>query len=475
MWYHSNGIANILSLAQLRGRSYHVMYDSNNGHGFKVHKADGMVRLFKQSTRGLFYMESTGDTEGVTLVNTVADNCSSYTNHDYSCAVLARKLQKIIGQPSTHTFLTIVEKNLLPNCPITRKDILAAEAMFGRNVGSLKGKTVWQKPTRVEGFSVDIPSSITSRYRSIVLASDIMFVNKIPFFMSISRHIKFGTAEMLQNKNNNTILTAIKQIKSIYMRHGFVISTLLMDGQFESLRGNLAELQISLNTVSNNKHVPDIERHIRTTKERARCVYNTLPFKQMPARMVTEMIYLSTFWLNSFLPSNGISTTLSPCAIVVGTQLDYTKHCQLEFGTYIQTHEDHDNSMATWTTGAIALQPTGNEQGSYYFFSLTSGQVLNCNCWTALPMPAEVIDQVHVLAHRTNSGLTFSDSHGNPFISNNDIEHDSDDESYHPDENDNIDSNIDLDNHTNNNDPNMGHPNNPNVNIAGVCETKYKG
>ena len=53
------------------------------------------------------------------------------------------------------------------------------------------------------------------------------------------------------------------------MRRGFVISTLLMDGQFESLRGNLAELQISLNTVSNNEHVPDIERHIQTTKEHA--------------------------------------------------------------------------------------------------------------------------------------------------------------------------------------------------------------
>ena len=267
--YHPKGVANILSLAQVRGRSYHVTYDCCNGHGFKVHKPDGMVCLFKQSTRGLFYMGSTGDTEGVTLVNTVANNCSSYTNHDYLRAVLARKLQKIIGQPRTRTFLTIVEKNLLPNCPITRKDILAAEAIFGCNVGSLKGKTVWQKATWVEGFSVDIPSSIMSRYRSIVLASDIMFVNKIPFFMSISQHIKFGTAKMLQNQKKKTILTAIKQIKSIYMRRGFVISTLLMDGQFESLRGNLAELQISLNTVSNNEHVPDIERHIQTTKEHA--------------------------------------------------------------------------------------------------------------------------------------------------------------------------------------------------------------
>ena len=41
-----------------------------------------------------------------------------------------------------------------------------------------------------------------------------------------------------------------------------------MDGQFEPLRGNLAELGITLNTASNDEHVPEIERQIRTVKER---------------------------------------------------------------------------------------------------------------------------------------------------------------------------------------------------------------
>jgi hypothetical protein len=68
----------------------------------------------------------------------------------------------------------------------------------------------------------------------------------------------------------------------------------------------------------------------------------------------------------------------------------------------------------------------------------------------------------------------FSDRHGNPFISNNDIEDDSDDESYHPDDGDDMDGNIDSDNDNNNNDPNMGHPNGPNVNIAGVYKNKYE-
>jgi hypothetical protein len=121
--------------------------------------------------------------------------------------------------------------------------------------------------------------------------------------------------------------------------------------------------------------------------------------------------------------------------LIVGTQLDYTKHCQLEFGANVQTHKEHDNSMATRTTGAIAFRPTGNEQGGYYFFSLTTGRVLNRNRLTQLLMPSEVIDRVHVLARRGPSGglgLVFGNRNGAPTITDLDDTNYSDDKSYHP-------------------------------------------
>ena len=62
-----------------------------------------------------------------------------------------------------------------------------------------------------------------------------------------------------------------------------------MDGQFEPLRGNLAELGILLNTASNNEHVPEIERQIRTVKERTRAIYCTLPFNKMPRRLIIDV------------------------------------------------------------------------------------------------------------------------------------------------------------------------------------------
>jgi hypothetical protein len=180
---------------------------------------------------------------------------------------------------------------------------------------------------------------------------------------------------------------------------------------------------IHLNIVLHDGHVLEAKRYIHTVKEHTCSIYNTLPFTKMHSRMIIEMVYLSVFWLNMFLATDGVSTTMSPRTIIAGLQLDYIKHCKLEFGAYTQVHEEHNNSMNTRTTGAIALRPTGNTQGGYYFYSLTTARKINQNCWTSLPMPADVISRVHTMARQNNipPRLTFTDqaSHVVPDADNN--------------------------------------------------------
>ena len=93
---------------------------------------------------------------------------------------------------------------------------------------------------------------------------------------------------------------------------------------------------------------------------------------------------------------------MSPRTIITGQLLDYHQHCRYEFGEYVQTHEEHDNSLFSRTVGAIALRPTGNQQGGYFLMSLHTGRIINRLHTTKLPMPAEVITRVDQLAKTQN-------------------------------------------------------------------------
>jgi hypothetical protein len=106
-------------------------------------------------------------------------------------------------------------------------------------------------------------------------------------------------------------------------------------------------------------------------------------------------------WVNFFLPKGGISSTLSPQAIVIGLSPNEEKHCRISFGAYAKVHANNTQSnsaMISRTVGAIALGPTGNIQGTYKFMSLLTGKLIKARAFTPLPMPEEVIKQVEEMA-----------------------------------------------------------------------------
>ena len=128
--------------------------------------------------------------------------------------------------------------------------------------------------------------------------------------------------------------------------------------------------------------------------------------------------------------------------------MDYNKHCKYEFGQYVQVHDQHDNTMLPRTTGALALRPTGNAQGNFYFFCLTTGRVLNRVHATPLPMPDDVIKRVDMLAcrQRANPGLVFGDREQQLINDLDDYYYDeADDADYNTDDEEQDDSEFDED------------------------------
>jgi hypothetical protein len=94
-----------------------------------------------------------------------------------------------------HQFAKIADSKLIPNCPIGCAD----ERIFGPNLGALKGKTVNCPSVPVAGHIEGVPPCILKWYQQVVVSIDIMFVNKIPFFITVSRSLHFGTVDNLLN------------------------------------------------------------------------------------------------------------------------------------------------------------------------------------------------------------------------------------------------------------------------------------
>jgi len=205
-----------LSLGNVK-KKHRVTYDSTLDEGFMVFKADGTARSFRPSKKGLIFSDVKNDV-GHTFINTVDNNKTKYTIKEYSDAVRARSLQNIIGQPNMQDFIKYMERNMIPNCPVTKADIIRAEDIFGANIGALQGKPVRKKSARVVTTIHELPMEIIEHHRSVTLEADIMYINEIPFVITTSKSIHFHTAELIKNEKSATIATSIKQVIQLYCR-----------------------------------------------------------------------------------------------------------------------------------------------------------------------------------------------------------------------------------------------------------------
>ena len=89
---------------------------------------------------------------------------------------------------------------MIYNCPVTVNDIEVAEDIFGKSIHALKGKTTRKSPPKVEIDIIQVPKEILKLHNNVILKMDIMYVNGLPFLLTVSSKIKFITVEYLPGK-----------------------------------------------------------------------------------------------------------------------------------------------------------------------------------------------------------------------------------------------------------------------------------
>ena len=99
----------------------------------------------------------------------------------------------LLGFPLEWDFENMVRSNIIVNCPVTFDDVKNSELIFVPDITSLKEKSVRSKPASVVTDSVEIPREILELRKDLEVSTYIMFINKLPFLVSISQGLKFTT------------------------------------------------------------------------------------------------------------------------------------------------------------------------------------------------------------------------------------------------------------------------------------------
>jgi hypothetical protein len=94
-------------------------------------------------------------------------------------------------------------------------------------------------------------------------------VNKIPFFLTLSRKICVTAVNHLADRTVPQIFKAFKEMCQYHLQRGVHITTVHADGEFAPLKTLIEAMPGGpmVNLANSNKHVPKIKRRIRVVKE----------------------------------------------------------------------------------------------------------------------------------------------------------------------------------------------------------------
>ena len=109
---------------------------------------------------------------------------------------------------------------------------------------------------------------------------DIMSVNGLRFFITISEAINLVMAEYLPSMTPHNLQKAKLCVILLYKFCGFAPNIRMIGQQYDELGGTFSKF--SLNMITADDHVPKVEHKIGIVNERFQVIMSTLPLQCLP-------------------------------------------------------------------------------------------------------------------------------------------------------------------------------------------------
>jgi hypothetical protein len=164
------------------------------------------------------------------------------------------------------------------------ENLAAVEDIFGPSIAKNKGSYTKIKPLVIaKDSNLKNDFSMFSTHKKITLSIDVFYIFQFAFILCHVREVKLLLLKrigILKNGKSQDLVKAIEEIIYLLESKKFEIIAINHDGEpiFNNLVPIFQKNSIENFTCSKDQHIPDIERNIRTIKERARAICSTIPY-----------------------------------------------------------------------------------------------------------------------------------------------------------------------------------------------------
>ena len=137
-----------------------------------------------------------------------------------------------------------------------------------------------------------IPTTILRDYTNVNLYLDFMFVNGLPFLITLSGKLNYVTASYCDTREVSDYIDKLIALRRLYHSRGFTITDWYMDGEFDNKYVHRVSHPAHTHFSGPSGHVPPIGRKIRHVKEHSRCTTHSVPYAYFTKLMRLNLLLL---------------------------------------------------------------------------------------------------------------------------------------------------------------------------------------
>ncbi len=405
-WYYPNGNANVIS----EGKAIQQGWVPGWEPGFEektLTKGGSTVYFSTGPRRNTFTCDMSRlaasnmqrlqrDRDTSILMTTTDERLAVYTKREVENMETVRRLYALWGYiPSLWRMVERV-KNGIDGVKIGTVDVINAYKVFGNELPYIRGASR-RRPRKVIKRGMG-PSPGMIVQSDMKLFIDLMFVERVPFLVSVSEPGRMPMVNYLSSKKHGLIKEALFRQKAKYTGWGFNVTDVFVDGE-SGVAAIAPVIQASVTNVHQagpETHVGQVENMVGQIKTGCRCVRAGLKF--LLAKMLIVWLVYFVCQRLSMLPTTSTHGNLSPLEFMTGRRPDIKTNCALEFLQPVEVFTRTSNDQRPRTRPGLALVPVGNDYGSHKVLMLDTMKVATMDQWTEVPLSSTIIATMNELA-----------------------------------------------------------------------------